>query len=62
MKTMTSKEIKDHYGAFTEAVRREPVVHTSHGRPTLVSISIDLARSIPELQTELGEFYSMANP
>jgi hypothetical protein len=53
MKSMTSKEIKDHYGAFTEAVRREPVVHTSHGRPTLVSISIDLARSIPQLQGDL---------
>jgi len=47
MKSMSSKEIKDRYGAFAEAARREPVVHTSHGRPTLVTISIDRARSLP---------------
>lgn len=54
MKTMSAKEIKDHYGAFTEAARREPVVHTSHGRPTLVTISIDRARGIPQLRDDLG--------
>ena len=53
MKVMSSKEIKDSYGAFTEAARREPVVHTSHGRPTLVTISIDRAKTIPELSKEL---------
>ena len=50
---MSSKEIKDRYGAFTEAARREPVIHTSHGRPTLVTISIDRAKEIPELSREL---------
>lgn len=50
---MSSKEIKDRYGAFTEAARREPVIHTTHGRPTLVTISIDRARKIPELSSEL---------
>ena len=54
MKSMSSKEIKDRYGAFVEAARREPVVHTSHGRPTLVTISIDRARSLPGLREELG--------
>lgn len=54
MKTMSAKEIKDHYGAFTEAARREPVVHTSHGRPTLVTISIDRARGIPQLRDDIG--------
>ena len=53
MKIMSSKEIKDRYGAFTEAARREPVIHTTHGRPTLVTISIDRARKIPELSSEL---------
>jgi hypothetical protein len=53
MKSMSSKEIKDRYGAFVEAARREPVVHTSHGRPTLVTISIDRARSLPGLREEL---------
>jgi hypothetical protein len=53
MKTMSSKEIKDHYGAFAETARRELVVHTSHGRPTLVTLSIDRARSIPQLQGDL---------
>ncbi len=53
MKTMSSKEIKDRYGAFVEAARRELVVHTSHGRPTLVTMSIDRARSIPQLQGDL---------
>jgi hypothetical protein len=53
MKIMSSKEIKDHYGAFAEAARHELVVHTSHGRPTLVSMSIDRARSIPQLQGDL---------
>jgi hypothetical protein len=50
---MSSKEIKDHYGRFVETARREPVVHTSHGRPILVTISIDLALSIPELRVEI---------
>jgi hypothetical protein len=54
MKSMSSKEIKDHYGAFAETARREPVVHTSHGRPTLVTISIDRARQLPGLREELG--------
>src|SRR5579863_6603207 len=54
MKSMSSKEIKDRYGAFAEAARREPVVHTSHGRPTLVTISIDRARELPGLREELG--------
>lgn len=53
MKTMSSKEIKDRYGAFAETARRELVVHTSHGRPTLVTMSIDRARSIPQLQGDL---------
>lgn len=53
MKMMTSKEIKDHYGEFSESARRETVVHTSHGRPTLVTISIDRARKIPELRRDL---------
>lgn len=50
---MSSKEIKDRYGVFAETARRELVVHTSHGRPTLVTISIDRARSIPQLQSDL---------
>jgi hypothetical protein len=54
MKSMSSKEIKDRYGVFAEAARRETVVHTSHGRPTLVTISIDRARTIPGLKEELG--------
>ena len=54
MKTMSSKEIKDRYGAFAEAARREPIVHTSHGRRTLVTISIDRALTIPELREDLG--------
>lgn len=53
MKTMSAKEIKDRYGVFTETARREPVVHTNHGRPTLVTISIDRARSIPQLRDDL---------
>jgi hypothetical protein len=53
MKSMSSKEIKDHYGVFAEAARREPVVHTSHGRPTLVTISIERARKLPGLREEL---------
>jgi hypothetical protein len=54
MKQMTSKEIKDRYGEFSETARRETVVHTSHGRPTLVTVSIDRARSIPELNREIS--------
>ena len=54
MRQMTSKEIKDHFGDFTEAARRETIVHTSHGRPTLVTISVDRARTIPELSRELS--------
>ncbi len=54
MKTMSSKEIKDRYGLFAETARREPVVHTSHGREILVTLSIERARAIPELCAELG--------
>lgn len=53
MKTMSAKEIKDRYGLFVETARREPVVHTSHGRATLVTISIDRARTIAELRSEI---------
>ena len=53
MQKMSAKEIKDRYGLFVEAARREPVIHTNHGRPTLVTISIDRARSIPQLRAEL---------
>jgi prevent-host-death family protein len=53
MKKMSSKEIKDRYGEFVDAARREPVVHTSHGRPTLVTLSIDHARQIPALRDRL---------
>ena len=54
MKLMSSKEIKDRYGEFSETARRETVVHTSHGRPTLVTISVDRAKSIPELNREIS--------
>ena len=54
MKQMTSKEIKDRYGEFSETARRETVVHTSHGRPTLVTVSIDRAKTIPELNREIS--------
>lgn len=54
MKTMSSKDIKDHYGDFVEAARREPVVHTNHGRPTLVTISFERAQSIPELSADIS--------
>ncbi len=54
MKLMSSKEIKDHYGAFSDTARRETVVHTSHGRPTLVTISVDRAKGIPELNREIS--------
>ena len=53
VKTMSAKEIKDRYGVFAETARREPVVHTNHGRPTLVTISIDRARCIPQLRSVL---------
>ena len=58
MKVMSAKEIKDHYGEFSEMARRETVVHTSHGRPVLVTISVDRAKSIPELRKEIS---SVAN-
>ncbi|MGB8816970.1 MAG: hypothetical protein WCC66_03520 [Rhizobiaceae bacterium] len=54
MKLMSSKDIKDRYGHFSDTARRETVVHTSHGRPTLVTISVDRARSIPELNREIS--------
>ncbi len=52
---MSSKAIKDRYGEFVDAARREPVIHTNHGRQTLVTISIERAREIPELRDALGE-------
>lgn len=53
MRTMSSKQIKDRYGEFVEAARREPILHTSHGRPVLVTLSIDRAREIPQLREML---------
>lgn len=41
MQCMSSKKIKDHYGAFVEAARKQGVIHTSHGRETLVTVSFE---------------------
>jgi hypothetical protein len=41
---MSAKQIKDHFGAFVETARREPVVHTHHGREVLVTMSVEKAR------------------
>jgi hypothetical protein len=40
---MSAKQIKDHFGAFVETARREPVIHTHHGREVLVTMSIEKA-------------------
>lgn len=53
MRRMSSKQIKDHYGDFIETARREPVIHTNHGRPIAVTIPLETARQIPELKAEL---------
>lgn len=41
---MSAKQIKDHFGAFVETARREPVIHTHHGREVLVTMSVEKAR------------------
>jgi hypothetical protein len=53
VKLMPSKQIKDHYGAFQELARKHPIIHTSHGRKTLLTISIEKAMNIPELRSEI---------
>ena len=52
---MPSKKIKEHYGEFNEVARRNTVIHTNHGRPTLVTVSIDRAREMQDLKADLAE-------
>lgn len=61
MQLMSSKKIKDHYGEFVNTARKQGVVHTSHGRTTLVTLSFEefeeLANAVsdkkPEYKTAL---------
>jgi prevent-host-death family protein len=50
MKVMSSKDIKNHYGEFVETARRERVTHTHHGRPILVTMSIEEAKALDALK------------
>jgi hypothetical protein len=38
---MSAEKIKHHYGSFVEIASKQGVVHTSHGRKTLVTISFE---------------------
>jgi hypothetical protein len=50
MKTMTSKDIKNHFGTFVETARRERVEHTYHGRRILVTMPVAEADALDALQ------------
>jgi prevent-host-death family protein len=50
MKTMTSTEIKNHFGEFIETARREPVVLTQHGRKVLMAMPIEEAEELRALK------------
>ena len=50
MKTMSSKDIKNHYGQFVETARRERVEHTHHGRRILVTMPVEEADALDEIR------------
>jgi prevent-host-death family protein len=51
MKTMTARDAKTHFGAFLDAMQREPVVVTKNNRPVGIMLSIQDAADtlIPEM-------------
>jgi prevent-host-death family protein len=61
MKVMSSKDIKNHYGEFVETARRERVTHTHHGRPILVTMSIEEAKALDALK-ETAELSGLGEP
>lgn len=52
MKTMTSKEAKNRFGSFLDAMQREPVVVTKNSRPVGIMISMEDAKN-----TLVGEMF-----
>ena len=59
MQVMPSKMIKDRYGEFVEIARKQGVVHTSHGRTTLVSLSFERFEELAKAVSEIKPEYSM---
>ncbi|MFL5259312.1 MAG: hypothetical protein ACJ8AS_06125 [Hyphomicrobiales bacterium] len=51
---MSADEIRARYREFAEKAGREPVVHVSEGRPTLVTISFEQATHLPGLREMLS--------
>ncbi|MBE0502492.1 MAG: type II toxin-antitoxin system Phd/YefM family antitoxin [Desulfuromonadales bacterium] len=57
MKVMSAREAKNHFGAFLDTARREPVIITKNDRPVGIMISIEDAAD-----TLLPEFLSDKDP
>ncbi len=59
MKTMTSVEAKNRFGAFLDAMQREPVIVTKNSRPVGIMISMEDAKNtfISEMFLEKEEGY-----
>jgi prevent-host-death family protein len=62
MKTMTSTEIKNHFGDFVETARREPVVMTQHGRKVFMALPIEEAEKLRALKERSPEQEQPAKP
>jgi prevent-host-death family protein len=62
MKIMTSTEIKNHFGDFVEAARREPVVMTQHGRRVFMAMPIEEAEELRALRESPTEPKLPAKP
>ena len=55
MKTMTSKEAQNSFGAFLDTAQREPVMVTRRNRPVGVMLSMENLPAIFELADSMRE-------
>ena len=60
MQLISSKKIKDHYGAFVDTARKQGVVHTSHGRKTLVTLSFEAFEELAYAVSDKKPEYKIA--
>jgi prevent-host-death family protein len=51
MVKVTAAEFQKHFGRYKDAAQREPVIVTSHGRESLVVLSVEDYRRLEALDT-----------
>ncbi|MBL4616918.1 MAG: type II toxin-antitoxin system Phd/YefM family antitoxin [Robiginitomaculum sp.] len=54
MKTIPAAKVSKEFGRFLDIVQREPVLVTKKNRPVAVTMSIQDAETLLQMQTEVG--------